>query len=55
MDTGDNNLHFLDILINKQGNKIWMNTYSKEAYPKRYVPFNPNHLKPCLKGMPPFV
>lgn len=39
MKISDSNLKFLDILTNKQGKKIWMNSYSKPTDSKNYVQF----------------
>ena len=39
MKISDSNLKFLDILTNKQGQKIWMNSYSKPTDSKNYVQF----------------
>ena len=52
MEVSENNLQFLDIIIRKNGNKIWMDIYSKPTDSKRYVPFNSNHSKNCLKTYP---
>ena len=47
----ENNLPFLEILIHKDGNKIWMGIYSKTIDSKRYLPFYLNHLKNCLNNI----
>jgi len=52
MEISENCLPFLDILINKEGSKIWMNLYSKPTDSKRYVPYNSNHPKHCIKNIP---
>ena len=52
MEVSDNNLPFLDILINKCDKKIWMDIYAKPTDAKRYVPFNSCHPKHCLKNIP---
>ena len=39
MKISDSNLKFLDILTNKQGKKIWMNSYFKPTDSKNYVQF----------------
>ena len=44
----DNNLLFLDIFLNKQDNKIWINIYSK---PTDLIQLNSNHPKPCSKNI----
>ena len=50
MDITDNNLAFLDTLINMQGNKIYLNIYAKSIDSKLFIPFNSNLLKPSLKN-----
>ena len=52
MEISENKLPFLDVMINKNGTKIWMDIYSKPTDSKRYVPFNSNHPKHCLKNIP---
>ena len=52
MEVSENSLPFLDVLINKEGNKIWMNLFSKPTDSKRYVPYNLNHPKHCIKNIP---
>ena len=52
METSNNKLPFLDISINKEGNKIWMDIYSKPTDSKRYVSFDSCHPKHCLKNIP---
>ena len=47
----ENNLPFLEIMIHKDGNKIWMGIYSKTIDSKRYLPFYLNHLKNCLNNI----
>ena len=43
---------FTDIMIHKNGNKIWTHIYSKPTYSKQYVPFNSSKPKDCLKNIP---
>ena len=52
MEVNENKLPFLDILINKENNHIWMDIYSKPTDSKRYVPFDSCHPKHCLKNIP---
>ena len=49
METSDTQLPFLDVLINKEGKKIFMDIYSKPTDSKRYVSFKSNHPRYCLK------
>ena len=51
METNDTQLPFLDIMINKEGKKVFMDTYSKPADLKRYVSFKSNHPRHCLKNI----
>ena len=52
METSDNQLPFLDVMINKEGKKVFMDIYSKPTDSKRYVSFTSNHPKHCLKNIP---
>ena len=52
MEKSQTRLHFLDILINKSGAKIWMGIYNKSPDSKRYVPFTSNHPQHCLTNIP---
>ena len=52
METSDNQHPFLDAMINKEGKKVFMDIYSKPTDSKRYVSFNSNHPKHCLKNIP---
>ena len=45
-------LSFLDIMINKEGKKIFMDISSKPTDSKRYVSFKSNHPRHCLKNIP---
>ena len=51
METSDTQLPFLDIMINKEGKKIFMDIYSIPTDSKRYVFFKSNHSKHCLKNI----
>ena len=52
MEKSHTRLHFLDIMINKSGTKIWMNIYNKPTDPKRYVPLTSSHPRHCLTNIP---
>ena len=52
MKRSDNQLSFLDAMINKAGRKVFMDIYSKPTDSKRYVSFKSNHPKHCLKNIP---
>ena len=39
-------------MINKEGKKVFMDIYSKPTDSKRYVSFESNHSKHCLKNIP---
>ena len=52
METSDTQLPFLDIMINKEGKKVFMDIYSKPTDSKRYVSFKLNHPRHCLKNIP---
>ena len=52
MEKSQNRLPFLDIMINKEGTKIWMDIYNKPTDAKRYVPFTSNHPRHCLINIP---
>ena len=52
METNDTQLLFLDVMINKEGKKVFMDIYSKSTDSKRYVSFKSNHPKHCLKNIP---
>lgn len=52
MEKSQNRLPFLDIMINKDGTKIWMDIYNKPTDAKRYVPFTSNHPRHCLTNIP---
>ena len=51
METRDTQLPFLDVMINKEGKKIFMDIYSKPTDSKRYVSFKSNHSKHCLRNI----
>ena len=52
METSDTRLSFLDVMISKEGKKVFMDIYSKPTDSKRYVSFKSNHPKHCLKNIP---
>ena len=52
METSDTQLPFQDIMINKEGKKVFMDIDSKLTDSKRYVSFKSNHPKHCLKSIP---
>ena len=52
METSDIQLPFLDVMINKEGKKVFMDIYSKPTDSKRFVSFKSNHPKHCLKNIP---
>ena len=52
IETSDTQLPFLDFMINKEGKKVFMDIYSKPTDSKRYVSFESNHPKHCLKNIP---
>ena len=47
----DTQLPFLDVMINKEGEKVFMDIYSKPTGSKRYVSFKSNHPKHYLKNI----
>ena len=47
-----NQLPFLDVMIIKEGKKVFMDIYSKPTDSKRYVSFTSNHPKHWLKNVP---
>ena len=51
METSHTQLPLLDIMINKEGRKLFMDIYSKTTDLKRYVSFKSNHPKHCLKNI----
>ena len=51
-ETKDTQLPLLDIMINKEEKKVFMDIYSMPTDPKRYVSFRSNHPKHCLKTIP---
>ena len=52
MELSNEKIPFLDIMVNKSDEKIWMDTYSKPTDSKRYVPYNSCHPKSCLTSIP---
>ena len=51
METSDTQLPFLDIMINKEGKKVFMDIYSKPTDSKRYISLKSNHPSHCLKNI----
>ena len=51
METSDTQLPFLDVMMNKEGKKVFMDIYSKPTDSKRHVSFKSNHPKHCLKNI----
>ena len=45
----DTQLPFIDVMIIKEGKKVFMDIYSKPTDSKRYVSFKWNHPKHCMK------
>ena len=43
---------FLDVLIRKEDNMIWMDLYTKATGTKRYLPFSSAHPKHCKVNIP---
>ena len=43
---------FLDILIRKDGTKIWTDLYTKPTDTRRYLPFSSSHPKHCKVNIP---
>ena len=52
IETSDTQLPFLDVMINKEGKKVFMDIYSEPTDSKRYVPFKSNHPNHWLKNIP---
>ena len=52
MEKSDTQLPFLDVMINKEGKKVFMDIYSKPTDSKKYVSFKSNHSKHWLKNIP---
>ena len=52
METSDSQLPFLDIMINKEGKKIFIHICSKPMDSKRYISFKSNNPMYCLKNIP---
>ena len=51
METSDTQLSVLDVMINKEGKKVFMDIYSKPMDSNRYVSFRSTHPKHCLKNI----
>ena len=52
MESSEQQLPFLDIMLNINERKVWMDLYSKPTDSKRYVPFDSCHPKPFLTNIP---
>ena len=52
METSNTQLPFLDVMINKEGKKVFIDIYLKPTDSKRYTSFKSNHPKHCLKNIP---
>ena len=52
METSDKELPFLDILIKRNDDKIWMVIYFKLADTRRCLSFLPRHPNHCKKSIP---
>ena len=52
VERSDNQLPFLDVMINKGRKNVFMDTYSKPTDSKIYFFFKSNHPKHCLKNIP---
>ena len=52
MEKRQTRLPFLDVMINKNGTKIWMDIYNKPTDSKRYVPCTSNNPQHCLTNIP---
>ena len=49
MEKNQIRLSYLDIMINKNGTKIYIDIQNKPIDSKRYVPFTSNHPRLCNK------
>ena len=52
METSDKKLPFLDILIKRNDDKIWMDIYFKPTDIRRCLPFSPSRPNHCKNNMP---
>ena len=52
METSDSQIPFLDILIKRSDNKIWMDIYFKPTDTHRCLPFSSNHPSHCKRNIP---
>ena len=52
MACGKDAIPFVDILIKRNNDKIWMDIYYKPTDTHRYLPFFSNHPKDCKKNIP---
>ena len=51
METIDKELPFLDILIKRKNDKIWMDIYFKTTDTRRCLPFSSSHPNLCKKNI----
>ena len=52
MEFSDKEIPFLDILIKRDSNGIWMDLYHKPTDTQRCLPYSISHPKHCLKNIP---
>ena len=52
MEHSEEMVPFLDVLIRKEGNKIWMDLYTKPTNTRRYLPYKSAHPKHCKVNIP---
>ena len=52
MEYSKDAIPFLDILIKRNNDKIWMDIYYKPTDTHRCLPFSSNHPKHCKKNIP---
>ena len=52
MEYSKDAIPFLDILIKRKNDKIWMDIYYKPTDTHGYLPFSSNHPKHCKKYIP---
>ena len=52
MEHSEEMVPFLDVLIRKEGNKIWMDLYTKPTDTRRYLPYKSAHPKHCKVNIP---
>ena len=52
MEYSKDAIFFLDLLIKRNNDKIWMDIYGKPTDTHRLLPFSSNHPKHCKKNIP---